>query len=110
MTSLSHRGVARLFLWMYAVPVLGFWAMLSFLPLAGVLIDEATTLSITGDAVFFVLGFGGLFSVYLLALYFAAGGEHRTLIFGYMRGRVGMLTAYATLWLVAYWLFKYLIV
>ncbi|MBU2533472.1 MAG: hypothetical protein KKB37_12080 [Alphaproteobacteria bacterium] len=36
MTTLSHSGVARLFLWMYAVPVLGFWAMLSFLPLAGV--------------------------------------------------------------------------
>lgn len=110
MTSLSYRGIARLFVWMYAVLVFSFWVMLSFLPLAGVLIEGATTLSIIGDAVFFVLGFAGLFSVYLLALYFAAGREQRTVIFGFLRGRVGLVTAYATLWLIGYWLFKYLIV
>ncbi len=110
MTTLSHGGIARLFLWMYAAPVLGFWVMLSFLPLAGVLIDGATTLSIIGDVVFFLLGFGGLFSLNLLALYFAAGSEQRTLILGIMRGRIGLVSVYATAWLVGYWLFKYLVV
>jgi len=110
MMSLSHSGVARLFVWMYAVPVLGFWVMLSFLPLAGVLVEGATTLSIIGDGLFFVLGFGGLFSLNVLALFFAAGRDQRTLILGIMRGRVGLVSAYATVWLVGYWLFKYLVV
>lgn len=110
MTTLSHSGVARLFLWMYAAPVLGFWTMLSFLPLAGMLIDGATPLSIIGDVAFFACGFGGLFSLNLLAVYFAAGREQRTLVLGFMRGRVGLVSAYATLWLVSYWLFKYLVV
>jgi hypothetical protein len=110
MTTLSHSGVARLFLWVYAVPVLGFWAMLSFLPLAGALIDGATPLSIIGDVAFFACGFGGLFSVNLLAVYFAAGRDQRTRVLGVMRGRIGLVSAYATLWLVGYWLFKYLVV
>lgn len=110
MTTLNHSGVGRLLLWMYAAPVLGFWVMLSFLPLAGVLIDGATPLSIIGDVAFFACGFGGLFSVYLLTVYFAAGREQRTLVQGVMRGRIGLVSAYATLWLSGYWLFKYLVV
>jgi hypothetical protein len=110
MTKLSHGSVAQVFLWVYAAPVVSFWVMLSFLPLAGMLIDGATPLSIIGDVVFFLLGFGGLFSLNLLALYFAAGSEQRTLILGFMRGRVGLVSVYATVWLVGYWLFKYLVV
>lgn len=110
MTKLSYGGIARLFLWVYAAPVLGFWVMLSFLPLAGILIDGATPVSIVGDAVFLALGFGGLFTLYLAALFFAAGRDVRTAIYGSLRGRVGLVSGYATIWLVGYWLFKYLVV
>lgn len=110
MTKLSYGGIARLFLWVYAAPVLGFWVMLSFLPLAGILIDGATPVSIVGDAIFLALGFGGLFTLYLTALFFAAGRDVRTAIYGSLRGRVGLVSGYATIWLVGYWLFKYLVV
>lgn len=110
MTKLSHGSVAQVFLWVYAAPVVSFWVMLSFLPLAGMLIDGATPVSIIGDAVFLALGFGGLFTLYLTALFFAAGRDVRTRFYGSMRGRIGLVSGYATLWLVGYWLFKYLVV
>lgn len=110
MTNLTHGSVARLFLWVYAAPVLGYWVILSFIPLAGLLIEGSSSLSVIGDAVFLALGFGGLFTLYLAAVFFAAGRDVRTKIYGSLRGRVGLVSGYATLWLVGYWLFKYLIV
>lgn len=110
MTNLTHGSVARLFLWVYAAPVLGFWVILSFIPLAGLFIEGSSPVSAIGDAVFLALGFGGLFTLYLAAVFFAAGRDVRTKIYGSLRGRVGLVSVYATLWLVGYWLFKYLIV
>ncbi|MDZ7628348.1 MAG: hypothetical protein U5J99_08040 [Parvularculaceae bacterium] len=109
MANLSRGSVVRSLVWVYSAPVLGFWVMVSFIPLAGMLIEGASLTSIIGDLIFLALGFGGLFAGYLLMFAFAQP-EMRTKVAGSLRGRVGLLSAYATIWLSGYWLFKYLVV
>ncbi len=110
MTEFNSSSVSRIFLWVYAAPVLTTWAIVSFLPIAGVLIDGVSLISMLGDALFFLLGFAGLFTVYLFALYLTADRSLRTKILKAPQDRVGFFATYATLWLVGYWLFKFLVV
>jgi hypothetical protein len=108
MTRLSYGYVARLVLWVYTAPVLTLWALLSFIPIAGIFIEGASTISKAGDVIFLALGFGGLLTGYIVVLFLAAPG-FRTKVFGALRGRVGAVSAYASAWLFGYGLFKYLI-
>jgi hypothetical protein len=109
LAAISRESVAQAVVGVYAALILSFWGLLSFLPLAGVLIDGASPISIVGDVIFFALGFGGFATAYILAL-FVAQPAFRVRIYASLRGRVGLVSVYATIWLVAYWLFKFLVV
>jgi len=107
----EDRGsISRLLLWTYAAPVVTAWAILSFIPIFGLFIQGATVLSIIGDTLFLIFGFAGLFSIYVFAIFCAAGRENKSRISRLLQGRIGLLAGYATVWLSAYWLFKYFIV
>lgn len=110
MTELKHTSIARLLLWVYAAPVVTAWAIVSFLPVFGIFIEGAPTVSIVGDAVFLLSGFAGLFALYVFAIFCAAGPVQKSKVSRILQGRIGLLSAYATVWLTAYWLFKYFVV
>ncbi|MEL6285175.1 MAG: hypothetical protein AAFQ18_03115 [Pseudomonadota bacterium] len=107
--SITRGEVDRLILWMYATPVLSSWTLASTLPFFGLFKADATALSITGDIVFLATSFvalGGLFAVLSLS----AKPEHKDSVNQSIRGRVGLVSLYATVWLVGYFLFKQYVV
>lgn len=106
MNEQDRVSIPRLLLWTYGAPVVTAWAMLSFLPVFGLLIEGASITSIVGDVLFLLSGFAGLFGAYVLAIFCAAGRENKSRLSKLMQGRIGFLAAYATVWLAAYWLFK----
>lgn len=105
MDELSRGDVNRIFLWTLAVPVLGAWPMVSALPVFGLFQTGAPALSIAGDLLFLAAGFWGLGTVYAVAVFSARPGLTPALQ-GALRGRVGLVTAYALAWMTLYWLFK----
>ncbi|MEM0985594.1 MAG: hypothetical protein AAGJ32_05065 [Pseudomonadota bacterium] len=107
--SVTRSEVNRLILWMYATPVLFSWALLSTLPIFGIFTNDATTLSIIGDVAFLATSFLALFGLFLV-LSLSATRENKDKVNGAMQGRVGLLSAYATVWLVGYFVFKQYIV
>lgn len=110
MSEMDRNSISRVLVWTYAAPVVTGWAIISFLPLFGIFIADASIGSIAGDIFFFVAGFGGLFSIWVLAIVCAAQREDKSRIARIMQGRIGLIAAYATLWLTAYWLFKFFLV
>ncbi|MFN3314686.1 MAG: hypothetical protein ACK46Q_14640 [Hyphomonas sp.] len=107
MNERNRISITRLLLWTYAAPVVTAWAVLSFLPVFGLFIEGASITSIVGDILFLLFGFAGLFGAYVFAIFCATGRENKSRISRLMQGRIGFLAAYATIWLTAYWLFKY---
>lgn len=97
--------VTRIFIWTYATIALPTWALLSSLPLFGVFIEGATATERLGDVVFLLTGFLTLAGLWgALALIASPGGKAS--VAGILRGKIGLVTAYATTWLAAYWVFK----
>ncbi|MEL6663216.1 MAG: hypothetical protein AAFR33_09445 [Pseudomonadota bacterium] len=105
MVELSRAGINRLCLWMYATPVLAFWAIVSFIPLFGLLQPEASVWAKIVDAAFLASGFGGVITLFVAAV-LSAKPDMQSAVLRAGKGRVGLLAAYATVWLVAYWLLK----
>lgn len=105
----TRAEVNTICLWMYATPVLFSWALLSWLPFFGLFIEGASALSLAGDAAFFATSFVALAAVFA-TLSFSAKPQHKDEVNQLLRGKVGLLSAYATLWLVGYWAFKHFVV
>ncbi|MEO0464942.1 MAG: hypothetical protein AAF216_00240 [Pseudomonadota bacterium] len=107
--NISFSVATRIFLWAYATIVLPTWALISSLPLFGLFIEGATDVERLGDAAFLFTSFFALAGFWgALALIAAPGGKAS--VSGFLRGKPGFVSAYATLWMVAYWGFKSLIV
>jgi|GEM_PF-1912533 len=101
-----RSDVNRILFWCFATLILGAWALCGFLPLAGLLIDGASPLFLLGQAAFLLTGFVGVLGLIILAqLLTPAGGGNTARRM--LSGRIGQLTAYATVWLVAFGLFVY---
>ncbi len=109
MAGITRAEVNRVFLWMYATPVLTSWSIASFLPVFGLFKAGATALEKTGDVVFLATGFVALAGLWAV-LSLSARPEAKDAVNGVLRGRVGPLTAYATLWISLYWAFKAFVV
>lgn len=107
MSALNRSSIVRAIMGVCAAPVIVTWAIVSFLPLSGVLVEGASTGSRVGDALFFATGFGGLFALYLLLIVLAAGAVQRRRIMQALSGRLGLVAAYATVWLVGYAAFRF---
>lgn len=105
MVELSRAGINRLTLWMYAVPVLSTWFIASFVPLFGLFQPEASVWAKIIDAAFLAGGFGGVLGLFVVAVLSAKPGMQSSVLRA-GKGKVGLLSAYATVWLVAYWLLK----
>jgi len=105
MSPLSRDSVNTITLWLYAIPVLSTWAIVSFIPLFGMLQPEASVWAKIVDAAFLAGGFGGVITLFIAAV-ISAKPDMQSTVLRAGRGRVGLLSAYATVWLVAYWLLK----
>ncbi|MEM1152383.1 MAG: hypothetical protein AAGI03_17880 [Pseudomonadota bacterium] len=105
MVELSRAGINRITLWLYATPVLVTWALASFTPLFGLLKPEASVMAKIVDAAFLAGGFGGVIALFVAAV-LSAKPEMQSTVLRAGKGKVGLLAAYATIWLVAYWLLK----
>ncbi|MEM1106597.1 MAG: hypothetical protein AAGH87_09430 [Pseudomonadota bacterium] len=105
MTELSRAGINKITLWLYAIPVLTTWALVSWVPLFGLFKPEASVMAKIIDVAFLGTGFVALISLFVLAV-LAAKPEMQSQVLRSGRGKVGLLAAYATVWLVAYWLLK----
>ncbi|MEL6365150.1 MAG: hypothetical protein AAFR11_09965 [Pseudomonadota bacterium] len=85
-----------------AAPILAIWAIVSILPVfaffdGGVGFYEAIL-----EIAFLGAGAAGLGGLYGLAWIVASGDEGRRVLIRFTGGRMGLLTGYASLWLVAY--------
>lgn len=101
-----RNDVNRILFWCFATLVLGTWALCGFLPFAGLLIEGASPLFLVGQAAFLLTGFVGVLGLVLLAqLLTPAGGGNTARRM--LSGRIGLLTAYATVWLITFGLFVY---
>lgn len=105
MNELSWAGVSRIFLWMYGTVVVPIWAMVSFVPMFGLLIPDASIAEKLVDLAFLSTGFVAAAGLYGVAVISANPGQSKK-VFAFLRGRIGLVTAYATVWLVGYWLLK----
>ncbi len=105
MDQLSRGDVNRILIWTLAVPVLGTWPLVSALPVFGVLQQDASALSLTGDIMFLAAGFWGLGTLYFVAV-LSARPSIAPALQGALRGRAGLVTVYALAWMTLYWLFK----
>lgn len=102
---ISFSVATRIFLWAYATIALSTWALVSSLPLFGLFIEDVTATERLGDVAFLLTGFFALAGLWgALALIAAPGGKAS--VAGFLRGKPGLVSAYATLWMLAYWGFK----
>ncbi len=102
MTSDLRRDIYSTLQWAFALPVLAFWPLISFLPMFGLFEAEATILSITVDLIFVATSFVGLFSA-LIGLRWLGGPAYRAnRDAAPKRGRAFATAAYGAAWMVAY--------
>ncbi|MEM1145669.1 MAG: hypothetical protein AAGI88_24105 [Pseudomonadota bacterium] len=94
-----REDVKGILFWTYAAVVLSTWALVSFLPIAGIAINESSIGLRVLQGVFLMSGFLGFCGAYLLYCFL------RIPIPGRKRSKsvAKPLTAYASLWLAAYW-------
>jgi hypothetical protein len=102
MSQLSRKDIGRLIIGLCAVPILSTWAMVSFLPIAGLLGPAKPLIFAVADVLFLLTGFGALLAPLVAAVLFArpqAQGTVKTAL----KGRLGVITLYASVWLALYW-------
>ena len=60
MSHVSRKDISRLIIGICAVPILSVWALVSFLPIAGLLGPEKPLIFAVADVLFLLTGFGAL--------------------------------------------------
>ncbi|MEM1145613.1 MAG: hypothetical protein AAF671_09985 [Pseudomonadota bacterium] len=98
-----RSDVKAIFFWSYAAIALSLWALIGFLPIAGMLIADAPIKDRVIHGVFLVSGFVGIIGVYIAYLYLRVPTPGKVS----QRSLAKPLTVYATLWLAAYWTFAW---
>lgn len=104
-SSLSNDISKGLF-WTYATIALSTWALASFLPLFGLFIQEKSYAVLIGQGVFLATGFLGVAGVYL-TLRFLKGRQGTRTRSG-KSSKAGLITTYASIWIVAYSVFVWM--
>ena len=102
MSHVSRKDISRLIIGICAVPILSVWALVSFLPIAGLLGPEKPLIFAVADVLFLLTGFGALLAALVAAVLFARP-QARGTVKASLKGRLGLITAYATVWLALYW-------
>ena len=97
--------VRKLLVWTYNASVVSVWALVSFLPVVGLIQREASTAAILGEALFLATGLVGLGSG-AAAIFLMVPPESRGRIANPLKDRPGVLAIYTTLWLGAYAAFQ----
>lgn len=102
MPQLTRKEIGKLVIGICAVPILSVWALVSFLPIAGLLGPGKPLIFAVADVLFLLTGFGAFLAPVVAAVAFAGPGA-RGNIKAALQGRLAALTAYASLWLALYW-------
>ena len=102
---IDFSEATRIFVWAYATIALSTWALVSSLPLFGLFIEDATATERLGDVAFLLTGFFALAGLWGAIALIASPGSKAS-VAGILRGKPGLVAAYATLWMLAYWGFK----
>ena len=101
MSQVSRKDIGRLIIGICAVPILSVWALVSFLPIAGLLGPGKPLIFAAADVLFLLTGFGALLAPLVAAVLFARP-QARGTIKAALKGRLGLITLYATVWLALY--------
>jgi hypothetical protein len=102
MSEFSYRNAGKTVIGICAVPVLSIWALVSFLPIVGLLTADKPLVFLIADLLFLMTGFVGLISPVIAAVFLTrpgSGGAAKNIL----KGRLVLITLYATVWLALYW-------
>lgn len=101
MNQLSKDGVTQIILWAAAAPIIGTWALVSFIPVSG-LFDPESLVDLFVEILFLATGFAGLFGVLVFAAFTKEASTDASVLRPSGNKRAITLSAWAIAWMTAY--------